>query len=146
MLRFSERYSVPVVVPIWDRGVINRAAATFLGVVGAATGGPRLLADADCIIMAGAVTDYRVGFLQPGAIRADATVVFLERGWRELQAAYEQAGGATHTQWLAQARQRQREFRLAVEKTAATQATHRGQHVPEDHAVDVPHGDEDRGE
>jgi acetolactate synthase-1/2/3 large subunit len=122
MLRFSGRYSVPVVVPIWDRGVINRPAATFLGVVGAATGGPRLLADADCIIMAGAVSDYRVGFLQPGPIRADATVTFLEHGWRELQTAYEQTGGTAHTQWLAQAQQRQREFRQAVEKTAASQA------------------------
>ena len=122
MLRFSERNSIPVVVPIWDRGTVDRPAETFLGVVGAMTGGPRLLADADCILMAGAAADYRVGFLQPDAIRVDAKVFFLERGWREMQAAYEGAGGGAHSEWLSEARRRRREFQQAVEGTAAKQA------------------------
>jgi acetolactate synthase-1/2/3 large subunit len=122
MLHFSERFAVPVVVPIWDRGVIDHPAGVFMGVIGAATGGPRLLADADCIVMAGAAADYRVGYLQPGAIAAGARVVFQDRGWSALGSAYEQAGGPAHTGWLAEAQRRDAEFRQAVDRTAGRQA------------------------
>jgi thiamine pyrophosphate-dependent acetolactate synthase large subunit-like protein len=123
MLAFSERHRIPVVVPIWDRGVVERAG-TFAGVIGAASGGPRLLADADCIIMAGAAADYRVGYLQPGAIRADARIVHRLRGWQSLQA-------GDYADWLAEARRRRDEFRAAVERTGEQQAE-RGPH-----AVDI---------
>lgn len=122
MLRFAERFSIPVVVPIWDRGTIERASETFLGVLGAATGGPRLLPDADCIFMAGAANDYRVGFLQPDAIGPDAKVVFRERQWAELETACEQAGGKPHSDWLTEARRRNSEFRRDIELRAAKQA------------------------
>jgi acetolactate synthase-1/2/3 large subunit len=122
MLGFSERFAIPVVVPIWDRGVIDRPVPTFLGVLGAATGGPRLLADADCIVMAGAAPDYRVGFLQMGAVAPGARIVFFDRGWEELQTSYEQAGGPVHAGWLAEAQRRNAEFRQAVERRARRQA------------------------
>jgi acetolactate synthase-1/2/3 large subunit len=64
-----------VVTPIWDRGSIDRPIPQFMGVIGAATGGPRLLADADLILMCGAATDYRVGYLEPPAIHPAARVV-----------------------------------------------------------------------
>ena len=67
LARFSEKYAVPVAAPIWDRGCIAHPIRTFMGVIGAATGGPELLAKADCIILAGAQPDYRVRFLQPGS-------------------------------------------------------------------------------
>ncbi|HVX65424.1 MAG TPA: thiamine pyrophosphate-binding protein [Bryobacteraceae bacterium] len=114
LMRFSEEYAVPVVVPIWDRGVIDRPIPTFMGVVGAASGGPRLLADADCILLAGASIDYRLGFLQPDAIAPGAQVV---RGWRGLR------GLQPSTAWLAEARRRRDQFRQSVEHTAASQAT-----------------------
>ena len=122
MLDFSERYSIPVVVPIWDRGPVDRPAATFMGVLGAATGGPRLLADADCILMAGAVNDYRVGHLQPPAIRRDARVVFWEREWDRLEAAYRRAKGPTHDAWRLEAQRRREEFRHKVAESAARQS------------------------
>lgn len=122
MLRFSERFAIPVVVPIWDRGVVDRPAGTFMGVIGAATGGPRLLADADCIVMAGALADYRVGFLQPGAVAAGARIVFFDRGWEELDASYQQAGGPVHRAWLEEAQRRNWEFRQAVERRGKRQA------------------------
>ncbi|MCY3766701.1 MAG: thiamine pyrophosphate-binding protein [Gemmatimonadetes bacterium] len=72
---FTRTLGVPVVVPIWDRGAIIRPIETFMGVVGAASGGPRLLPDADLVLLAGAVCDYRVGYLQPPAVHPDATIV-----------------------------------------------------------------------
>ncbi|MDE2999961.1 MAG: thiamine pyrophosphate-binding protein [Gemmatimonadota bacterium] len=72
---FTRFLAVPVVVPIWDRGAVPRPIETFMGVVGAASGGPRLLPDADLVLLAGAACDYRVGYLQPPAVHPDATVV-----------------------------------------------------------------------
>jgi acetolactate synthase-1/2/3 large subunit len=122
LVEFSERYLIPMVVPIWDRGCVDRPTGTFFGVLGAASGGPRLLPDADCILMAGAAVDYRVGFLQPGAIGEDAAVLDGNVGWRELQSAYERHGGTCHTSWFEEARRRRDEFRRSVERTGASQA------------------------
>ena len=107
LARFSERFSIPVVVPIWDRGSITRRIPTFMGVIGAATGGPRLLPDADCIVLAGAVPDYRLGYLEPvAAIRPDASVLRMDGGWGRLHERYEQRGGAGHAEWLSEAGRR----------------------------------------
>lgn len=75
LAEFSRTLAVPVVAPIWDRGAIPRPIETFMGVVGAASGGPRLLPDADLVLLAGAVCDYRVGYLQPPAVHPDARIV-----------------------------------------------------------------------
>jgi len=122
MLDFSERFAIPVVVPIWDRGTVNRPAKTFMGVIGAATGGPRLLADADLVVMAGAAPDYRVGFLQPDALAAGARIAFAERGWAALAAAYERLGGPAHQEWFCEAARRNAEFREGIERAAAREA------------------------
>jgi acetolactate synthase-1/2/3 large subunit len=61
---FLAATDIPVVVPIWDRGVIRRGTPQWLGVIGAATGGPRLLGDADLLLVVGARTDYRIGYGQ----------------------------------------------------------------------------------
>ena len=116
MLRFSERFSIPLVVPIWDRGTINRRVDTFMGVLGAASGGPQLLADADCIVMAGAIADYRVGFLQQAT-----PVVHLTRAWDQLG---DTLGDPrpSHINWLGEAQRRRDEFRRSVEKAGAEQA------------------------
>jgi acetolactate synthase-1/2/3 large subunit len=75
---FVKALGVPVVVPIWDRGSIARPIEEFMGVIGAATGGPRLLPDTDLILMAGAACDYRLGYLQPPAVRQDAQIVRID--------------------------------------------------------------------
>ncbi|MGC8793830.1 MAG: thiamine pyrophosphate-binding protein, partial [Bryobacteraceae bacterium] len=103
LVEFCERYSIPFVIPIWDRGCADRRVEAFMGVIGAATGDPRLLPDADCIVMAGAAADYRVGYLQPDAIAPGATVVHLCAGWVELAALYERAGGRAHRAWFEEA-------------------------------------------
>ena len=124
LMAFAARLSIPVVVPIWDRGVVESPLENYLGVIGAATGGPRLLPDADLVIMAGAEPDYRVGFLEPPAVAETARVVRLDGDWQRLQAVERRP----FTEWLAEARRRLAEFRASVERTAAEQAR-RGTHA-----------------
>lgn len=114
LVEFCERFAIPFVIPIWDRGCAERPVEAFMGVIGAATGGPRLLAEADCIVMAGAAPDYRVGYLQPGAVAAAARVTYLNHGWRELATLYERAGGHARREWLEDAARRRDAFRRAA--------------------------------
>jgi acetolactate synthase-1/2/3 large subunit len=129
---FVKTMSIPVVVPIWDRGSITEPIDEFVGVLGAATGGPRLLPDADLIIMMGAAFDYRVGYLQPPAVHRDAQIVRidldpirLQQGvgshfsiqadpcsvLRQLSEACNQLNVSPHTEWLDEARKRKKDFR-----------------------------------
>jgi len=75
VLRFSKTFSIPFMVPIWDRGVVDEPSENFLGVIGAASGSPRILDDVDLIILVGARVDYRVGFLKPPNVREDVKVL-----------------------------------------------------------------------
>jgi len=74
----------PVVTPIWDRGSVSRPIPEFLGVIGAASGGPSLLADSDVIVLVGARVDYRVGYVKPPAISDKARVLRVDRDPGEL--------------------------------------------------------------
>ncbi len=74
----------PVVTPIWDRGAMSRPIPEYLGVIGAASGGPAVLADADMILLIGSRVDYRVGYLKPPAVPAAARVVRTDRDPAEL--------------------------------------------------------------
>jgi acetolactate synthase-1/2/3 large subunit len=113
LLAFAEAHAIPMVAPIWDRGCVDRPSEVFMGVIGAASGGPRLLADADCVILAGAAPDYRVGFLQPDALAPGARVVW---GWKQVRPA------SPRREWLAEASRRRDSFRRAVEESGAAQA------------------------
>jgi acetolactate synthase-1/2/3 large subunit len=81
---FSTTFDVPVVVPIWDRGTVPDQMDTFMGVLGSASGGPDLLADADLILMLGARCDYRVGYLQQPEISDHVAIVRVDADAREL--------------------------------------------------------------
>jgi acetolactate synthase-1/2/3 large subunit len=113
MLRFCEACHVPVVTPIWDRGSVNRPSPVFLGVIGAATGGPEVLGDADCIVMAGAEVDYRLGYLQ--GLKAGYQPA---PRWDDL--AYQDSGA--WKAWLADCIKRRDEFRLSIERQAEDQS------------------------
>jgi len=76
--RLAAAIGAPVVTPIWDRGSVSRPMPQFLGVSGAASGGPALLADSDAIVLAGARVDYRVGYMKPPAISARAHVLRID--------------------------------------------------------------------
>jgi acetolactate synthase-1/2/3 large subunit len=110
MLRFCEAHRIPVVTPIWDRGSVDRPSPVFLGVIGAATGGPPYLSESDCIVLAGAEVDYRLGYLRPPAVRGAARVVSFRGKWDDLQA------GAAPEAWLASCVRRRDEFRRNVEQ------------------------------
>jgi acetolactate synthase-1/2/3 large subunit len=85
LARFVEAFPVPVVTPIWDRGSVPKKMDAFVGVIGAATGGASLMADADLILMVGARCDYRVGYLQRPAIGEDTIVARIDGDAQELQ-------------------------------------------------------------
>jgi acetolactate synthase-1/2/3 large subunit len=102
MLAFAERHCIPVVTPIWERGSIGRPSPVHMGVLGAATGGADLLGASDCLIFAGAVSDYRTRYRQPSLSATS--------GWDRIQPAKSFAA------WLADAGRLRDEFRsrLAV--------------------------------
>jgi acetolactate synthase-1/2/3 large subunit len=99
LVAFCERNSAPVVVPIWDRGSIDRPLPQFMGVIGAASGGPRLLDDADLVLLCGAAADHRVNYAQ------DARVVRIEPEHLD------QLSLPPATAWLAECQRRRDEFR-----------------------------------
>ena len=74
LAEFTSAFATPVCAPIWDRGAVPGLLDEFVGVVGAASGGPELLADADLLLLLGAAADYRVNYLQgsAGVIRVHA--------------------------------------------------------------------------
>ncbi len=118
MLRFCEGLRIPVVTPIWDRGSVDRPSPIFLGVIGAATGGPPYLREADCIIMAGAEVDYRLGYLRPPGVRSDARILPFNGDWDELAASCRRSGATVPEAWLASCVQRRDEFRRGIEQRA----------------------------
>ncbi len=121
LVETCERLRIPFAIPIWDRGFLDAPSPAFVGIQGALSGGPRILDDADCIVMAGAIADYRVGHLQ-----TEAAIVRLTRGWAELNRALQPV--PAHAEWLAEARRRREEFRQSVERNARQQAS-AGTHV-----------------
>jgi acetolactate synthase-1/2/3 large subunit len=122
MLAFCERYQIAVVTPIWDRGSVDECSPVFLGVIGAASGGPRILGEADCILMAGAVSDYRVGYLQPPAVRSDAQVLTFSGDWQELDEACRRRKMEVPADWLDECVRRRDRFRSEVEQRGEEQA------------------------
>jgi len=84
LMAFAERAAIPVVTPIWDRGIANRPSRAFLGVIGSASGEPELLTRADVILLAGARVDYRVRYLEAPPLRPDARIIRLSADAREL--------------------------------------------------------------
>jgi acetolactate synthase-1/2/3 large subunit len=104
----------------------------FMGVIGSASGEPRLLPDADLVILAGARADYRLGYLEPPAvskklkiIRIDSDPLEMARGIRsevslygdvktvfaQLIQALRARGEERSSAWLTEARRRERAFR-----------------------------------
>lgn len=128
---FATEAAIPVVVPIWDHGAVESRADYFLGVVGAASGEPRLLPDADLVLLVGARTDYRVGYCHPPKVSDEATIIRIDVDAEELRRGVEpdlkllgdpctvlgqllgatrRLGAGPHAEWLAEARRRHAEF------------------------------------
>lgn len=129
LMQFAERYSIPVQTPIWDRGVCDEESEAFVGVIGALSCDTTLMSRADCIILAGASIDYRVGYLQMAT-----RVVRVDDGWYRLHRMYEKQVGKSFAGWLHVARQVRTDF------TARVTATGELQRSPEQtHAVDLIH-------
>ncbi|MGQ9781769.1 MAG: thiamine pyrophosphate-binding protein, partial [Nitrososphaeria archaeon] len=150
LIAFSEVTGVPIVTPIWDRGSVDRPHPNFMGVVGAASGEPRLLADADLILMAGGQVDYRVGYLSPPAIQEDAKIIRLDwdpnrlyqgvepelalfvdlsKGFEQITQQYSNMGANPHSEWLREARERSRRFRERWVEAPVPDSPMTGRHI-----------------
>jgi acetolactate synthase-1/2/3 large subunit len=108
--------------PIWDRGSVEFPSPVFAGILGAATGGPAILDGADCILLAGAESDYRVGYLRPPATRPEARILSVGHNWRALQEACRRLDLKARSEWLARCIERRDEFRAQVELRGQEQA------------------------
>ncbi|MBI3680342.1 MAG: thiamine pyrophosphate-binding protein [Acidobacteria bacterium] len=127
LLTLAQELSIPVQTPIWDRGICNGPLECFLGVAGALSTDPALASQADCLILAGAAADYRVGYLQQAA-----PVCRLDRGWRQLSVLLRRTAIEPFTSWLDQARRLRTEFGVRVRAAAESQRVARRMH-----AVDI---------
>ena len=76
--RLAKAIKAPIMTPIWDRGVVDRPNPNYCGVIGAASGSPDLLSEADLILLIGVEVDYRIGYLEPPARSAAAKIVRVE--------------------------------------------------------------------
>ena len=126
LAKFSETFSVPLGVLALDRDSIKRPIPSFVGLVGALTGGPRLLPDADCVILAGADVDYRLGFLGPDTIPSGALILRIVQGWQTFAKIYEKHDGKRHTDWLAEARRAGWDGVSAIHRTKGRRAGQAG--------------------
>ncbi len=142
---------LPVMTPIWDRGCVTRPMPEYLGVLGAASGGPAVLAEADVILMVGARVDYRLGYMKPPAIAPKAKVVRIDRDPEELLQGIQPDVGilgdcgvvlrqlceewqrrhlAPRPAWLKETQERNRRFRARWAKAPAAPPM-TGQHIVE---------------
>jgi len=147
---FSEKFHVPFAVPIWDRGCVEEKHENFLGVVGAASGEPPFLSEADLIILAGSDPDYRVGFLEPpkvdanaATIRIDADPCRLRQGHRVTLSIQSSPSllleklcdrleiTAERTDWLARCRAELQQFRDMLSGPAGSEAIETGRDIVE---------------
>lgn len=78
LLALAHKTGAPIVTPIWDRGVIDEPSEHFLGVIGAASGEPALLEEADLLIIAGADIDYRTRYLDRPPLSAELKVIRID--------------------------------------------------------------------
>jgi len=152
VVEFSESAAIPMVTPIWDRGVIEEPHPNFLGVVGAASGEPRLLADADLVILVGVQVDYRMGFLRPPAVQSDLRIIRIDSDpcqlrqgaepdlaiaasppicLREMTEEVKRLGSAPHIDWLEESRRRSSRFRERWVKGPLPDGPMTGRHIVE---------------
>ena len=89
LARFAVLSAIPVIIPIWDRGSVSKPMPNFLGVVGAASGGPSLLPDADLVVLLGVHVDYRIGYTLPPTIPKEAKIVRIDIDAEELKQGFE---------------------------------------------------------
>ncbi len=142
---------LPVVTPIWDRGCVSRPMPEYLGVLGAASGGPALLTESDLVLLVGARVDYRLGYMKPPAIAAKAKVVRIDRDpeellqgvgpdlgilgdpgvvLRQLSEEWQRRHLAARPAWLKEGQERNRRFRSRWAKVPAAPPM-TGQHIVE---------------
>jgi acetolactate synthase-1/2/3 large subunit len=152
MIRLCEKASIPIIVPIWDRGVIDKPHPNYVGVVGAASGQPKLLPDSELIFLAGAQVDYRTGYLTPPAIQTDVSIERIDIDSHQLRQGIdptvrilanpatvfnqllrkaESHEGFSHKEWLNEAQERWHLFRSTMTGPTPKKGAMTGRHIVE---------------
>lgn len=155
LAEFAAAFAVPVVVPIWDRGAIPPGMGEYLGVIGAASGGPALLEEADLVILLAAGVDYRVGYLQSPPLQPETRIVQVDADPAQLsrrrpvdlelsadpRAVLEELQEACLAQqiegfeeWLAEAQQQREDFRARAIQKAREKKENQSRKL---HALDI---------
>ncbi|HEX9017048.1 MAG TPA: thiamine pyrophosphate-binding protein, partial [Chloroflexota bacterium] len=150
LARLAGSARIPVVVPIWDRGSVESRVPEFAGVVGAYSGGPDLLKDADLAILVGARVDYRLGYLDVPEVSAGLRVLRIDSDPVELHQGFEPnlaiqgdpksvleqitdqlswETGERHAVWLEETKRRDVAFRRRLQSDAYTSSSPTGWHV-----------------
>jgi len=152
LARLAKELKAPVMVPIWDRGAVEKPIEEFVGVIGAASGGPSILPEADVVLLVGARVDYRVGYVEPPAVSPQAMVIRCEADANEMtqgiqpdipllgaprstlelltQGLRAETRRADAGAWLAEAKRRDREFRAQwIEAPAPAAPPMTGRHI-----------------
>ena len=84
LTRLARLMRAPVTVPIWDRGAVEKPIPEYVGVIGAASGEPKILPEADLVLLVGARVDYRIGYLEPPAVSPGVPIIRVEIDPREM--------------------------------------------------------------
>jgi thiamine pyrophosphate-dependent acetolactate synthase large subunit-like protein len=151
LARLARRMCAPVGVPIWDRGAVEKPIQEFVGVIGAVSGEPKILPDADLVLLAGARVDYRIGYFEPPTVSSGTAVIRIDADPQEmarsirpdvpllgdartainlLADALEEDDYSGNTAWLREARRRFLEFRKSwAEGPAPAAPPMTGRHV-----------------
>lgn len=131
LLSFASLSRIPIVTPIWDRGVVDYPSQYFLGVIGAASGEPQLLEEVDVLVLAGVRVDYRIRYLDRPPLRKDVRIIRidfdsaqlhqgiepdiallgdLKATFSQLTSEWSGTGHRAHNRWLTEAQRRHRQF------------------------------------
>ncbi len=138
LMALAETVGAAVVTPIWDRGVVNEPSEHFMGVIGAATGEPSLLEEADLLLIAGADVDYRLKYMDRSPLRDDVRTIRIDVDARRLYQAIapdlamladpesafsalnREYDGGDHSDWMSAARELHARFYAAWDERPDT--------------------------
>lgn len=131
LLAFAEQAQIPIVTPIWDKGVVDKPSPLFLGVIGAYAGEMPLLEDVDVLLLVGAQADYRLRYLDSPPLRNDLKIIRIDANpqWlfqgrqpdvgllgnpktvlHQLADEWQWQNASGHEAWLSEAQRRHRQF------------------------------------
>ncbi len=150
LLDFAQQAQIPVVTPIWDRGVVDKPSPLFLGLIGAYAGEMPLLKDVDVLLLVGVQVDYRLRYLDSPPLRKDLQIIRVDADPRrlcqgrqpdvgllgnpktvlpQLTDQWRRQNAQGHKAWLLEAKRRHRQFYARWAKPVDSNGSINGSHI-----------------